>query len=81
METRVPYLLLEEAGETTLDIEALAKYSGQGKCRYITCWSPTRYREELKSWVQQRNWILKRDDDVSIVQVRLNNMAGLFEGF
>ena len=57
----------DKEGEMTLDIEALAKYSGQGKCRYITCWSPTWYREELRSWANQRNWILKRDDDVSIV--------------
>ena len=70
METRVPYLLLEEAGETTLDIEALAKYSGQGKCRYIKCWSPTWYREELRAWAQQRNWILNRDDDVSFIICR-----------
>ena len=72
METRVSALMLGggKAAETTLDIEALTKDSGQGKCRYIQCWSPTWYREELRSWANQRNWILNRDDNVSFVICR-----------
>ena len=80
METRVPYLFLgasngDKAGEMTLDIEALVNYSGKGKCRGIMCWSPTWYREELKSWAEQRNWILGQDDNLSFVIFRqeINN--------
>ena len=72
METRLPHLCLgggdgDKEGEMSLDIEALVKYSGEGKCRHITCWSPTWYREELRTWAEQRNWRLARDDDISIV--------------
>ena len=66
----------DKEGEMSLDIEALVKYSGEGKCYGITCLSPiTRYREELKSWAEQRNWILGQDDNLSFVIFRqeINN--------
>ena len=47
--------------EVTLDIEALVKYSGRGKCKIVTCVGDTakRYREILRSWAQSRNWAVE----------------------
>ena len=44
--------------EVTLDIKALAEYSGQGVCRYSELQDDTaaRYREELRTWARSRNW-------------------------
>ena len=39
--------------ETTLDIEALVKYSGQGRCNIATL---ARYSKELRTWARSRNW-------------------------
>ena len=48
-------------GDMTLDIEALTKYSGQGKCRLVTCYE-TRYYDALRNWkimqekCERRKW-------------------------
>ena len=49
---------LGEEEEVTLDITSLTQYSGQGKCRRVTCWSATadRYREEVRSWAKRISW-------------------------
>ena len=41
--------------EVTLDIDALTKYSGQGKCREIW-WRWDRYGEQLRTWATSKNW-------------------------
>ena len=69
MESGVPYLLLgggggDKAGEMTLDIEALVKYSGQGKCGLVGIPTWYRYREQLRSWAKQRNWIFHCNNSI-----------------
>ena len=61
LEDRVSYAVLENV---TLDIETLVKYSGQGMCRYVTCYEDTaaRYRVEMISWAIRRNWAVDHDD-------------------
>ena len=60
METRVERVHLED--EVTLDIEALAKYSGQGKCLQIgVFWreaddSLAKYTEKLTHWAKCKDW-------------------------
>ena len=57
METRLERVMLSEG--VTLDIRALFKYSGQGKCREVRCDRDTmaRYKEELtETWAKTRNW-------------------------
>ena len=44
MESRVEGLWLGGGGEVSLDITALTQYSGQGKCRWLTCCRNTRNR-------------------------------------
>ena len=43
----------------TLDIKALTKYSGQGKCSRIHCNGYVYnkvFKEELSTWAQRNNW-------------------------
>ena len=64
MESRVERVVLH--GEVTLDIEALAEYSGQGVCRTVMLqWPDTmaRYRQELVTWARSRNWRVDSDND------------------
>ena len=44
--------------DVTLNIEALAGYSGQGRCRALYCFgdNAARYKEDLSAWAQNRNW-------------------------
>ena len=44
METGVENVELGFSGEVSLDITALTQYSGQGKCRWLTCCRNTRNR-------------------------------------
>merc|ERR1711971_1337541 len=55
----------------TLDIEALVKYSGQGRCRDVACWGDTaaRYREEMISWAKSRNWAVVNDRE-GLLQIK-----------
>ena len=63
METRVERVHLED--EVTLDIEALAKYSGQGKCLQIgVFWreaddSLAKYTEKLTQWAKCKDWFIR----------------------
>ena len=45
-------------GDVILDIEALTKYSGQGKCSKIICYdnTATSYKDYLEIWAHSRNW-------------------------
>ena len=56
MESRVEVVWLRD--KVTLDIGALIEYTGQGKCRGVVCYNDTaaRYREDLKTWAQSKNW-------------------------
>ena len=58
MESGVETVVLSD--EVTLDMEALAKYSGQGVCRQVEIEVNTdtaaRYREDLLTWARSRNW-------------------------
>ena len=59
METQVEEVDLLDA---TLDIEALAEYSGQGRCTSVVCLRDTvdRYSEALKTWTTSRtDWMWK----------------------
>ena len=51
--------------EVTLDMEALAEYSGQGVCMEVTLLGDTadRYRKELVTWARSRNWRVDADED------------------
>ena len=56
MVTGVRYVQL--CGGVTLDMEALAEYSGQGVCSVVALYHYTaaRYRGELVVWARSRNW-------------------------
>ena len=51
--------------KVTLDVEALAEYSGQGVCREVRLLGDTaaRYKEELRTWASNRNWRVIVDED------------------
>ena len=59
--------------EVTLDMEALAEYSGQGVCWNVTLDEDTadRYRGELVTWARSRNWRIYDDRDRSCIVQRL----------
>ena len=52
-----------------LDLEALAGYSGQGRCREVELRGDTaaRYREELRTWARNRNWKVRMDKGKLVV--------------
>jgi len=57
--------------EVTLDVEALAEYSGLGVCREVYSSGDTaaRYKEELRTWASNRNWRVTADtDDLFIIK-------------
>ena len=57
--------------KVTLDVEALAEYSGQGVCREVRLLGDTaaRYKEELRTWASNRNWRVTADtDDLFIIE-------------
>ena len=62
MESRLEIVMLGD--QVTLDIEALAEYSGHGVCRILALEEDTviRYGEELKTWARSRKWGV--DDDM-----------------
>ena len=60
MESGVEKVVLLLDDEVTLDMEALAEYSGQGVCRMVGLGdTATRYRGELVTWARSRNWRVK----------------------
>ena len=56
MESRVEKVLLYNVDE--LDMEALSKYSGQGRCRVLECKGVTdiTFCYELMTWAQSKGW-------------------------
>ena len=56
MESRVVRVMLVDA--VTMDIDALAEYSGQGVCKSIVLCQYTvdTCKEELMTWARRRNW-------------------------
>ena len=62
--------------EVTLDMEALAEYSGQGVCREVTLYNNTaaRYREEVVTWARSGNWtVYANGDGCCLVQRAAND--------
>ena len=56
---------VELHGDVTLDIEALAEYSGQGRCREVRLYSfmagnlckmAEKYGEDIRTWASNRKW-------------------------
>jgi len=70
LEDRVSHVVLSRV---TLDIEALVKYSGQGKCRTVRCYGDTaaNYRGEMISWAKSRNWAVVHDTNRQLVIANL----------
>lgn len=69
MESSVEKVLLWS--EVTLDIEALAEYSGQGVCKSLELRDDTapRYSEEMRTWARNRNWKVQFfDDDLLLIE-------------
>ena len=48
--------------KVTLDIRDLMEYSGQGKCRKVACHRNDRYRKQLRTWAESRNWEVTHDN-------------------
>ena len=75
MESHVEHVHIGD--EVTLDIEALAEYSGQGVCKKVVLWCPSlaeaplswrpmyhelsRAVEEMR-WARSRNWRVEKHD-------------------
>ena len=60
-----------ESWEWILDIEALTKYNGKGRCKNIILWGTgigrdVKYRQWLRDWAQDRDWIVVNDDEWGI---------------
>ena len=55
LETSVENLYLEDV---TLNIKALTKYSGQGRCRLVSCVNSdtVKHRKKLKTWAERKHW-------------------------
>jgi len=69
MESRVERVKLWMWEEVTLDIEALAQYSGQGVCWKVWLWEDTvaRYGEQLRTWARTKDWRVSTDDTNNII--------------
>ena len=63
MESRIENVMLSE--DVRIDIRAVMEYSGQGKCEVVKCFydSAARYKEDLRTWAQGRNWTVVFDDE------------------
>ena len=61
METRVELAILQNS-RLHLHIEALTKYSGQGKCKVVSCDGDKaisdKLEKKLKTWAKSKNWVL-----------------------
>ena len=74
MESGVEEVML--VGGLTLDIEALADYSGQGVCRTVGLHWPggvVRYSEELLAWAKSKTWRVFSDEDLNCIVRRRGN--------
>ena len=58
--------------EVTLDMEALAEYSGQGVCRrlYLLGDLVARYRLKLRTWARRRKWGVFVEDNGDMYLMR-----------
>ena len=71
MESRVSSVCLgdededdDESSPLTRDDVDLTEYSGQGKCEVISqVGTAPRYRQQMKTWAQSRNWVVDYDDE------------------
>ena len=68
MESRVEEV--ELVYKATLEIRDLMEYSGQGKCRKVKCYGDTKgkYREQLRTWAESRNWEVTEDDRILLLR-------------
>ena len=77
MESRVERVILGSTfkGEWSLDIRALTRYSGQGRCKNLIIWdSGDRYLEEVRSWAQKQDWDIRHithENDGNIVNINI----------
>ena len=57
----------DESSPLTRDDVDLTEYSGQGKCEVLEVICPVgsapRYRQQMKTWAQNRNWVVDYDDE------------------
>ena len=56
MESRVEVV---DLSLVEIDIEALTKYSGQGSCLEIKCYTLDKFFKELEAWASRTNWLLQ----------------------
>ena len=55
MESRVETLILGLWGRTTINMAALTKYSGHGKCENLKCYYDwRRYGKKLRAWGESK---------------------------
>ena len=77
MESRV-----EKVGlyEVTLDIEALAGYDGQGKCRALSCYDETadNNRDQLLNLATSINWEETIDTLSGVYNIRIQKPRTIF---
>ena len=52
-----------ELYNSTVDISALSKYDGRGKCKHIMCWwsSYEKYKTEMRQWADNIGWMVKEN--------------------
>ena len=57
--------LEEEDIKRMLDTNALTKYSGKGRCKYIVLevGQVDKYRQWLREWAQDRDWSITNDEE------------------
>ena len=70
MELQVEMVLLSV--ESTLDMESLAEYSGQGVCRglYLLGDLVARYKLKLRTWARRRKWRVSVEDNGDMYLMR-----------
>lgn len=73
MDTRIELAHLERGKDIQwkLDMEALNKYNGKGRCRCIILWvgREDKYRQWLRDWAQGRDWSVI-NDGVCMIRVQ-----------
>ena len=57
----VVQLGLGGTGSVEVDMDTLATYGGQGRCRILVCWE-VRYRDEVGKLAERFGWCVKRQD-------------------
>ena len=74
MDTRIEdadlkHRLWEDDTKWNLDMEALTKYNGRGRCKSIILLArkADKYRQWLQDWAQDRDWSVSNDGEVCIL--------------